>query len=171
MILLKHKIFLKRSVSYEKVCKKLISGALISATALTFSIMAVSAAPVVQRNVDSSTYSSIPLDRNYYFSSSKIPILHGNYQLYDGSHATRCNAVYNSGSLNGKALSNLYYNTKYKTNIKANSDGIVSGKGAMTSKWVTPGTNNYVSVSKLSLYGKKYNNNNELIIVDIIYVD
>ncbi len=155
----------------KNIVKKLICGALISATALTFSIMAVSAAPIVMRTVDSTTYSLVPLDRNYYFSSTKIPILHGNYQLYDGSHATRCNAVYNSGSLEGKTLSNLYYNTKDKTNIKVGYDGVVSGKGALTSNWVTPGTNKYVSVSKLALYGKKYNNNNDLLSVDIIYVN
>ena len=155
----------------KKIVKKLISGALISATALTFSIMAVSAAPIVTRTVDSSTYGLVPLDRNQNFSSKIITFLKGEYQVYNGSHETRCRAIYNSGSLNGKTLSNLYYNTKDKTNIRVDYDGVVSGIGAMTSNWVTPGTNNYVSVSKLAFYGKKYNNNNELLFVDIIYVD
>lgn len=149
----------------KKILRKLATVLAISAVTASFVCTAVSA---VTPNIVKS-YNNVALDQNRSFEP--LSWIKGYFETGNSSHRARAGTHFNTGSLNGQALTNLYYYTSSSLKpILLDYKGAVSGKGWVCSDWVTA-PNGYTSVAKIRFIGQKYNDYGTLISIDQINVN
>ena len=146
--------------------KKMIISLTISAITL---ILAVSSVGAVTTNVLQDYTAS--LDQNGTFQP--VSWMVGYFESGTNNHNGRAGTHYNPGTLNGKAVTKLYYMNSYHEIVPVQYDGASTSKnywGWIESSWVEA-PDDYISCIKINFYGYKYNSYGNLIIIDRIDVN
>lgn len=150
----------------SKFIKKSIITLAITAITLLLSLTAVSAATT---KVLGDYTAALDRDRSF----QPVSWIVGHFQTGNSSHNGRAGTHYNPGSLRGKAVTKLYYNTRKSRHVKVTYQGENTRKnfwGWIESDWVTA-PNNYTSCSKIYFCGYKYNSSGKISLIERIDVN